>query len=739
MKKILFFTLFIALINIVVAQNVGIGTTTPKPSAQLDISATNKGILIPRVSLLSATDVVTIPSPSLSLLVYNTNIAGAGVLAVSEGYYYWNDIAWIPLVINNNSANVPWLLGGNTGTVAGNNYYMGTSDLQPLLFKIKATNAGYLGLDGNTYWGYKSGFNSGAGYSNVAVGGSALYQNTNRSNLVAVGDSALYNNGIGATLVTEATGNTAIGSKALFTNRKGYYNTAVGSKTLYNNTTGNYNTATGVQSLFYDTSGSYNTSMGYQALTNNTNGNNNTASGFQSLLSNTTGINNTANGASSLVLTSTGANNTTSGYLSLFSNTTGNNNTAAGASSLISNSTGYSNVGVGINTLYSNTTGSNLVAIGDSSLYNNGIGATVAQGKENTAIGSKALISNTIGNGNLAIGSHADVATNNLNNATAIGNKSVVNCSNCLVLGSINGLNGAASSVKVGIGTSTPLMGLHVVKTDSAVALFENTQTLDNRVSNALYFKTGNSTWAYTGAIKTIGESPVFARLGFFTDASSSPNQLQERLSISNTGNVGIGTTTPTEKLDVKGDTRIIGNAVVIGNTTLNGNQAVNGDVTIYGTLEVQHGSVILPIKQVVNGNYTVSIYDYTIVVDMEHDSTSAPHIFLPATTTVGRVVKIVAINMVEKTMDPSVSFPYNGTVSIYNQTQNLNNRFDFIESHSIKEYRHGGSPAFIPYDIVTYNSPLSNTYQFVGGTVGWILTDLSSTDARGFGVSRIY
>jgi|GEM_PF-913394 len=422
----------------------------------------------------------------------------------------------------------------------------------------------------NTSTGAGSLLNNTTGFSNTAVGMNALNKNSSRSNLVAIGDSALYNNGTGASLVTEASGNTAVGSKALYSNGKGFYNTAVGLKTLYSNTSGNYNTATGVQSLFSDTSGSFNSGMGYQALTNNTNGSNNTASGFQSLLSNTTGTNNTANGASSLVLTSTGTNNTANGYLALFGNSTGNNNTASGSSSLISNTTGYSNVGVGINALYSNTTSSNSVAVGDSALYNNGSGAAAGQGKENTAVGSKALISNTIGNSNSALGANADMAASNLTNATAIGSRSFVNCNNCMVLGSVNGINGAASSVKVGIGTPTPLMALHVTKTDSAIAVFENTQALNAGVGTAVYFKTGSGAAPYTGAIKTIGESTNAARLGLYTYASTSPNQLLERVTITDAGYVGIGTISPLMKLHVvKADSAV---ALLENTQTLNTN-----------------------------------------------------------------------------------------------------------------------------------------------------------------------
>jgi hypothetical protein len=68
----------------------GIGTTTPHASAKLDVTATNKGFLPPRVTLTSNTDATTIPSPAEGLLVYNTG-NNSGLVA---GYYYWNGANW---------------------------------------------------------------------------------------------------------------------------------------------------------------------------------------------------------------------------------------------------------------------------------------------------------------------------------------------------------------------------------------------------------------------------------------------------------------------------------------------------------------------------------------------------------------------------------------------------------------------------------------------------------------------
>jgi hypothetical protein len=76
------------------AQNMGINLTgaAPDASAMLDIVSTNKGLLIPRISLLSTTDVVTIPSPATSLLVYNTNVAMTGG---AVGFWYYNGTQWV--------------------------------------------------------------------------------------------------------------------------------------------------------------------------------------------------------------------------------------------------------------------------------------------------------------------------------------------------------------------------------------------------------------------------------------------------------------------------------------------------------------------------------------------------------------------------------------------------------------------------------------------------------------------
>jgi hypothetical protein len=94
MKKLLF--LFLVMSSGVYAQT-GIGTTAPAASAKLEVYATNKGFLPPRIALTGAADASTITSPVAGLLIYNTVTAGTAPNNVVPGYYYWNGTAWIQL------------------------------------------------------------------------------------------------------------------------------------------------------------------------------------------------------------------------------------------------------------------------------------------------------------------------------------------------------------------------------------------------------------------------------------------------------------------------------------------------------------------------------------------------------------------------------------------------------------------------------------------------------------------
>jgi hypothetical protein len=117
MKNILFYSVTLLFGANLLAQNVGIGTNTPNASAKLDIVDSNRGLLIPRVSLSGTNVWGPVTNPATSLLVYNTAIAGD----VWPGFYYWNGTKWVRL----DTGNGDWKLDGNTNGVPR---YIGTND-----------------------------------------------------------------------------------------------------------------------------------------------------------------------------------------------------------------------------------------------------------------------------------------------------------------------------------------------------------------------------------------------------------------------------------------------------------------------------------------------------------------------------------------------------------------------------------------------------------------------------------
>ncbi len=92
MKQLLL--IFVALYFITTtsqAQNVGIGTASPDASAMLDITSSNKGLLIPRVTLANRP-----ATPATGLLIYQTD--------GTTGFYFYSGTAWVPLA-NGSSTN----------------------------------------------------------------------------------------------------------------------------------------------------------------------------------------------------------------------------------------------------------------------------------------------------------------------------------------------------------------------------------------------------------------------------------------------------------------------------------------------------------------------------------------------------------------------------------------------------------------------------------------------------------
>ncbi|SFW69714.1 hypothetical protein SAMN02927921_03402, partial [Sinomicrobium oceani] len=90
MKHFYALVFFLAVIFSGYAQ-VGVGTPMPDSSAQLDVVAKDRGVLIPRIPLKGVRDVTTIANGNVeSLLVFNT----ANTSDLKPGYYYWYVDRW---------------------------------------------------------------------------------------------------------------------------------------------------------------------------------------------------------------------------------------------------------------------------------------------------------------------------------------------------------------------------------------------------------------------------------------------------------------------------------------------------------------------------------------------------------------------------------------------------------------------------------------------------------------------
>lgn len=99
MKNILLTVFLISSFFIRLHAQVGIGTSTPNSSSNLDIDVssltTKKGMLLPRVALQNSTDVTTIANPAVGLMIYNTQDNGTIPNNVEKNtFYFWNGVQW---------------------------------------------------------------------------------------------------------------------------------------------------------------------------------------------------------------------------------------------------------------------------------------------------------------------------------------------------------------------------------------------------------------------------------------------------------------------------------------------------------------------------------------------------------------------------------------------------------------------------------------------------------------------
>lgn len=403
-KKWFLTTVILGITLFSTAQSFSINTdgSIADTSSILDVKSTAKGMLIPR---MTKTQRNSIFQPATGLLIFQNG-------PDSTGFYFYNGSSWLWLISSatiQGADTIAWRRTGNTGTNPAVNF-IGTTDNRVLNFRVNNTRAGSIDhINRNTSYGLQT-LASNTGFFNVAIGDSALKNNTSASNLTAVGYASMKNNTLGLY-------NTAIGTESLMQNIVGTHNTAAGYLALRNNTA-SFNTGFGTLALYTNNIGIRNTGFGCSALYF-TNANDNSALGYEALNQNFSGSWNVAIGSNAMR-----------------QNFSGSMNVASGDSSLMFNITGNSNVAIGKNALYSNQTGN-----------------------YNTVIGMDAGRANITGSYLTMLGYASNAITTNLTNAAAIGANAKVGMSNAISIGD------STLGTTVGIGTAYPNKAGLVVNT----------------------------------------------------------------------------------------------------------------------------------------------------------------------------------------------------------------------------------------------------------------------------------
>lgn len=276
---------------------------------------------------------------------------------------------------------------------------------------------------------------------------------------------------------TTGADNTFVGNQAGTSNTSGGQNSFFGNFSGRDNITGSGNSFYGAESGLQGTTGSFNTFMGYQTGFGN-NGTGNTFMGFLTGAFSYTGNNNAFFG-NAVGYYNYGNNNSFFGANAGANNLGGVNNTYVGSEAGINAKSSNGNAFLGYRSGYKNTSGSYNTFLGRESGYNltssvNNVfagyqsGYSTTTGSHNIFFGVQGGYLNTTGQYNIALGNYAGPASGALTYATAIGGRARVNISNAIVLGAINGVNGATADTRVGIRTASPGYTFHVNASDAA-------------------------------------------------------------------------------------------------------------------------------------------------------------------------------------------------------------------------------------------------------------------------------
>jgi trimeric autotransporter adhesin len=476
----------------ITAQNVGINETgaAPAASAILDVSAVNKGILVPRLP-----NHATIAAPATGLLVYNTT---------TNTFWYFNGVIWVEIVPGvaelvdldqDTRVTVEWnpdediirffaasavdqmRFNGKTLHFTSTNTFIGNTAGAP----STGANNTYLGyLSGtsstsanhNTLMGSLSGTALTTGQFNLFLGSGAGQVATTSDGNVYLGYRSGFSNvvgtantfaGFGAGYFATSSNNSLFGYRAGFGITSGDLNVYVGKEAGYSNTTGSSNVAMGHESGYSITTGTANTFTGYFAGRGGATTSNNSAFGSEAGRNLTTGFENSFFGSTAGLSTTSGRYNTFLGFQAGRDNTSANANTFIGWRCGFNNLVGFQNTFIGYSAGRSTFDGDDNVFMGHAA------GDVCQFGNRNVLIGKSAGAVLGSGNDNVFLGKDAGLAAVNVNGCVLIGHRAgeSVAVSNRLYIANGPAISqtliyGEFDNTRLGIGTTAPTATLQL-------------------------------------------------------------------------------------------------------------------------------------------------------------------------------------------------------------------------------------------------------------------------------------
>ena len=183
--------LLISCTNLIFAQ-IGINTVSVNPSAALEIKANNKGLLLPRIALLSTDDITTIPNPARGLMIYNLSNSPTAVAENKKVFanliYTFNGSMWTTVLSDDTGVktiNLPTIYARGRKTTtetpcSGNNASFALNERDSNILadgKITANKAGFykFNITNVMYFNNNAGRNPVIGYTKNNDGNSLSF------------------------------------------------------------------------------------------------------------------------------------------------------------------------------------------------------------------------------------------------------------------------------------------------------------------------------------------------------------------------------------------------------------------------------------------------------------------------------------------------------------------------------------------------------------------------------------